>query len=98
MVPRAGYDKCAVTNATPANLNTVLPMSLVAAFCQCWRIARLKAFDSVLHEIVVIGQAARRLSDDVRAAHPEVPWREIIGMRSIMTHGYDQIVTTSFGW
>ena len=47
--------------------------------------------DAVLYEIIVMGEAARRLSADIRAAHPEVPWREIIGMRSVITHGYDQI-------
>ncbi len=47
--------------------------------------------DAVLYEIVVMGEAARRLSPDVRAAHAQVPWRDIIGMRSIVTHGYDQI-------
>jgi uncharacterized protein with HEPN domain len=47
--------------------------------------------DAVLYEIVVLGEAARRLSPEVRDAHPEVPWREIIGMRSVVTHGYNQI-------
>jgi uncharacterized protein with HEPN domain len=47
--------------------------------------------DAVLYEIVVLGEAARRLSEEIRTAHPEVPWREIIGMRSIVTHGYDQV-------
>lgn len=47
--------------------------------------------DAVLYEIVVLGEAARRLSAELRAAHAEVPWREIIGMRSIVTHGYDEI-------
>ncbi len=47
--------------------------------------------DAVLYEIVVMGEAARRLSPDFRAVHTEVPWRDIIGMRSVVTHGYDQI-------
>jgi uncharacterized protein with HEPN domain len=47
--------------------------------------------DAVLYEIVVMGEAARRLSQEVRAVHPEVPWRDIIGMRSVVTHGCDQI-------
>jgi len=47
--------------------------------------------DAMLYEIVVLGEAARRLSSEIRAAYPEVPWREIIGMRSVVTHGYDQI-------
>ena len=47
--------------------------------------------DAVLYEIVVLGEAARRLSPELREAHPQVPWRAIIGMRSVITHGYDQI-------
>ena len=47
--------------------------------------------DAMLYEIVVMGEAARRLSPELRAAHPAVPWRDIIGMRSVVTHGYDQI-------
>lgn len=47
--------------------------------------------EAVLYGIVVLGEAARRLSTELRTAHPEVPWREIIGMRSVVTHGYDQI-------
>jgi uncharacterized protein with HEPN domain len=47
--------------------------------------------DAVLYEIVVLGEAARRLSQETRAAHPEVPWRDIVGMRSMVSHGYDQI-------
>jgi uncharacterized protein with HEPN domain len=40
--------------------------------------------DAVLYEVVVLGEAARRLSDQIRAAHAEIPWREIIGMRSVI--------------
>jgi uncharacterized protein with HEPN domain len=47
--------------------------------------------DAVLYEIVVLGEAARRISAELRASHSDVPWRDIIGMRSVVTHGYDQI-------
>ncbi len=39
----------------------------------------------------MLGEAARRLSQETRDAHPNVPWRDIIGMRNIVSHGYDQI-------
>ena len=38
-----------------------------------------------------MGEAGRRFSPEIRAAHPEIPWRATIGMRSVITHGYDQI-------
>jgi len=46
---------------------------------------------SVLYEFVVFGEAVRRLSDECRAEHPKVPWRQIVAMRNIVTHGYDRI-------
>ena len=45
----------------------------------------------MLYEIVVMGEAARRLSEELRERQPGVPWRDIIGMCSIVAHGYDQI-------
>jgi uncharacterized protein with HEPN domain len=45
--------------------------------------------DAVLYELVVIGEAARRLSPELREASSDIPWREIIGMRSVITHDYD---------
>lgn len=38
-----------------------------------------------------LGEAALRLSDDDRAAIPGVPWRQVIGLRNILAHGYAQI-------
>ena len=45
----------------------------------------------MLHWIQIIGEAARGVSDKVRAAHPEVPWRVITGMRNRVSHGYFNI-------
>lgn len=36
----------------------------------------------------VLGEAIRHVPDDVREAHPDVPWREILGMRNRITHDY----------
>jgi uncharacterized protein with HEPN domain len=40
--------------------------------------------------VQIIGEAAASVSDELRAAHPEVRWRAPIGMRQIMVHGYFQ--------
>src|SRR5882724_4587189 len=47
--------------------------------------------DAVERNIEIIGEAARRLSDGFRLAHPEIPWREIMGTRHIIAHDYDEI-------
>ncbi|MCA1702684.1 MAG: DUF86 domain-containing protein [Actinobacteria bacterium] len=45
----------------------------------------------VLHHLRVVGEAMTRLSDDLRRANPEVPWRQVIGMRHVIVHGYDRV-------
>lgn len=41
--------------------------------------------------IGIVGEAARRVSEERRARHPEIPWREIIGARNRIAHRYDQV-------
>ena len=41
--------------------------------------------------IEVLGEAARRVSEQYMTDHPEIPWREIIGQRNILAHEYGQI-------
>lgn len=48
---------------------------------------------AVLYKIIVIGEAANRLSDDFREQHSTIPWAEIIGMRNILAHQYDEVNT-----
>ena len=41
--------------------------------------------------VELVGEAASRVSDAFQAAHPEVPWREIIAQRHRLIHGYRDI-------
>ncbi len=47
--------------------------------------------DAVIRRLEIIGEAARRLSEETRTAHPELPWRGIIGQRNILIHKYDDV-------
>jgi uncharacterized protein with HEPN domain len=47
--------------------------------------------DAVIRRLEIIGEAARRISDGTREAHPELPWHKMIGMRNVMIHEYDEI-------
>ncbi|MFN0084443.1 MAG: DUF86 domain-containing protein [Blastocatellia bacterium] len=47
--------------------------------------------DSVIRRIEILGEAARRISLETRAKHPDFPWNEMIGMRNLMIHKYDDV-------
>ena len=42
----------------------------------------------ILHHLLILGEAASRVSDDFRENHPDIPWPNIIGMRNILGHNY----------
>jgi uncharacterized protein with HEPN domain len=44
--------------------------------------------EAVQFNFIVIGEAARNIPDDVVARHPELPWREMRGLRNVVAHGY----------
>ncbi len=47
-----------------------------------------KTKSAVVWQFQIIGEAPRQLPDQVRNEHSEIPWKEIIGMRNVLTHGY----------
>ena len=46
---------------------------------------------AVMRLIQIIGEAARKVSPEYEQAHPEIPWRLIIGMRNRLVHEYFRI-------
>ena len=50
--------------------------------------------DAVIRRIALIGEAARRVSEETRREHPQFPWREMVSMRNLVIHEYDEIDLT----
>ncbi len=44
--------------------------------------------DAVIRNIEIIGEATKKLSPGLRAAHADVPWKQIAGMRDRVIHNY----------
>jgi uncharacterized protein with HEPN domain len=45
----------------------------------------------LIHPLLVIGEAVKKLSPEFRQASPEVPWERIAGMRDRLIHAYDRV-------
>ena len=39
----------------------------------------------------IMGEAAGRVSKEIQALHPEIPWAQIVGLRNRLIHGYDSV-------
>jgi uncharacterized protein with HEPN domain len=55
---------------------------------------------AVLQKLSIIGEAAARVGEETKAAHPEVPWKQARGMRNLLVHAYfsvdwDVVFTTA---
>jgi uncharacterized protein with HEPN domain len=47
-----------------------------------------KTVDAVIRNLIVIGEAAAYVPDDVVSAHPEIPWGDMRDMRNFVVHEY----------
>src|SRR5689334_3947070 len=46
---------------------------------------------AVTRQIKIIGEAARRISEATHTELPDIPWRDLIGMRNRIVHEYDRL-------
>jgi uncharacterized protein with HEPN domain len=46
---------------------------------------------AILHQLMIIGEAVKRLSADFRQSHPHIRWTPMAGMRDVLIHAYDTV-------
>jgi uncharacterized protein with HEPN domain len=47
--------------------------------------------DAVARRLEVLGEAAARVTEETRSTYPDLPWREMVGMRNRIVHEYFQV-------
>ncbi len=57
-----------------------------AGFC-----ADRRTINAVIRSLEVLGEAAKRIPEDVRARYPGIPWRRMTGMRDKLIHEYSGV-------
>ena len=70
-------------------------ISIIEEYCEGLSLesflASRKDQDAVIRRLLIIGEAAARLPDEFKTSHPDIPWREIVGMRNFLVHDCSRV-------
>ncbi len=48
----------------------------------------IKTQDAVIRNLEIIGEAAKNISDDFKSKNPQLPWKDLAGVRDKLIHHY----------
>lgn len=54
--------------------------------------ADILVYYSTMKNVEIVGEAAYMLTKEFKAAHSEIPWKQVEGMRHVLVHGYSQVL------
>jgi len=63
-------------------------LSYTAGLSKTEFVADTRTYDATLRNLELIGEAARNIPEEIRSAHPRIPWRMIIATRNRLIHAY----------
>jgi uncharacterized protein with HEPN domain len=70
---------------------TRLAQDFIQGMDQAAFLADLKTQSAVLHQLLIVGEATKRLSQTFRDSHPQIPWALMGGMRDKLIHHYEVV-------
>jgi uncharacterized protein with HEPN domain len=47
--------------------------------------------DAAIRNFEIVGEAVKRVSTELQAAHPEIPWADLAGFRDVLIHQYFRV-------
>ncbi len=47
--------------------------------------------DAIIRQFMIIGEASKNLTKDFKEKYPDIPWKQITGMRDKVVHGYFEV-------
>jgi uncharacterized protein with HEPN domain len=47
-----------------------------------------RTFEATVFNLQIIGEASKQIPDEYRNRYPEIPWKEVVGLRNIIVHTY----------
>lgn len=47
--------------------------------------------DAAIRNFEIVGEAVKRVSEEIKAAHPEIPWADLAGFRDVLIHQYFRV-------
>ena len=50
--------------------------------------------DALLYNLLILGEAVKALDEETKGRRPEIPWRQIAGLRDLLAHEYYRIDAT----
>lgn len=66
-------------------------IALIAKYVAVDRSPSAMAIDAIKYQLIVIGEASGRLSDECRSRAPDVQWQRIRGQRNYLAHQYGDV-------